>query len=229
MDARWKFLAFVAFCVALFCWWNWFYIGCLACLLIVLTVAAKVSPLDLVRSVWGILLMLVIVSFLNIFVIQEGNAIFEWWIFRFTDVGLERALYYSARLVLLLMAGALLLATTAPMQLTEGIAKLLSPLQKIGIPISQLAMVLSLAIRFVPVIASEASSIKTAQALRGAHFSHGTLSQRISALVALVLPIVVGVVRHAENLSFALLSKNYVPGAKRTSWDYEGFLSRKRD
>lgn len=170
--------------------------------------------------------MLVIVSFLNVFVIQDGNEIARIWIWRVTDVGLERALYYSARLVLVLLAGALLLATTAPMQLTEGIARLLSPLQKVGIPISQLAFILSLAIRFVPVIATEARAIKTAQDLRGAHFSHGSISSRCQALVALVLPIVVGVIRHAENLSFALLSKNYVPGAPRTSWDYQGFLRR---
>ena len=180
-------------------------------LLLVFCALAKINFFDLLRSVAGIGIAFIIVSALNIFVIGEGNVVARFWIFTICDSGISRAAFYASRLVLGLLAGALLLACTPQMKLCDAISCLLSPLKKLGVPIEQLTFVLSLALRFVPDVMQEFQSIRTAQVLRGAKLN----------ILSLFIPVLVACVRRSEALSFALLSKNYVPGAPRTKWDWE--------
>ena len=187
-------------------------------LLLVFCALAKLNIFDLLKSVAGIAVAFAIVSALNIFVIQEGNVVATFWVFAISSAGISRAAFYACRLILGLLAGALLLACTSQMKLCEAISQLLSPLQKIGVPISQLAFILSLALRFVPDVYDEFQTVRIAQKLRGAKRN----------VLSLFIPVTVACVRRSEALSFALLSKNYVPGAQRTSWSWEECKKRKK-
>ena len=226
-DARIKFLIMIALAVASFLVMQPLQLLILGGILLLLCCIAKVNPLSLIYSVRFVLLGLLIITALNLLIVQTGSELWKFSILRITDEGLMRASIYGGRLTCLLMAGALLLACTSPIQLTDGIGKLFSPLQKLGVPVSQLAFVLALAIRYVPILVDETTTIVTAQKCRGAHISHGTFAQRSKTIVSLVVPVVMASVRHAENLGLALLSKNYIPGASRTEWTYQDFLRRK--
>lgn len=217
-DARAKLLAFIVFVLAVFLIPSWAALGAEFMLLLVLCTLAKLNFFDLLNSVRGIAIAFVLVSALNIFVIKDGNILASFWIFTISDTGTSRAAFYACRLILGLLAGALLLACTSQMKLCEAISQLLSPLQKVGVPISQLAFVLSLALRFVPDVYEEVQTVRIAQKLRGAKFN----------LLSLFIPVTVGCIRRSEALSFALLSKNYVPGAPRTSWSWESCKKRQK-
>ena len=217
-DARLKLLAFIAYVLLVFLIPSWTALGVEFMLLLVFCAFAKLNIFDLLKSVAGIAVAFAIVSALNIFVIQEGNVVATFWVFAISSAGISRAAFYACRLILGLLAGALLLACTPQMKLCEAISQLLSPLQKIGVPISQLAFILSLALRFVPDVYDEFQTVRIAQKLRGAKRN----------VLSLFIPVTVACIRRSEALSFALLSKNYVPGAQRTSWSWEECKKRKK-
>lgn len=189
---------------------------------------SRVSPVQLLRSVWGALFFLVLLACLNMFVINTGSVTFNFWIFHITDEGLNRAIIYAGRLAVLLLLGAILLATTSPISITDGLGLIFAPLKHFGVPVQTLAMILSLALRFVPVIADELSAISIAQKCRGVNLSHGGLAKRTRYAISLVVPVVVASLQHAEALSLALMSKSYEPGAPRTIWSYSEFKKRNR-
>lgn len=195
-------------------------------LFLILCAISKINPLLIIKSVWGILLFLVLLACLNMFVVNTGNEICNFWIIHITDDGLNRAIVYAGRLAILLLLGALLLATTSPISVTDGLARMFAPLKHLGVPVQMLAMILSLAIRFVPVIADEAATIATAQKCRGADVASGGITGRAKFAISLVVPVVMSSLQHAEKLSLALMSKSYEPGAPRTSWNYFEFKKR---
>lgn len=215
-DALVKLSGFIAYVLAIFLIPDWLAIGVEFMLLLVLCALAKLNIFDLFEQVWGVILAFTIVSALNMFVIQDGSVLASFWVFTIYDVGVSRAAFYACRLTLGLLAGALLLACTPQMKLCEAISRLLSPLQKLGVPVSQLTFVLSLALRFVPDVAEEFQTVRVAQKLRGAKMN----------VLSLFIPVIVACVRRSEALSFALLSKNYVPGAPRTSWSWDECKNR---
>ena len=217
-EARVKLLAFIVYVLAVFLIPSWTSLGLEFMALLTLCALAKLNFFDLLKSVAGIAIAFVIVSALNIFVIKDGNIVASFWVFTISDAGIARATFYACRLLLGLLAGALLLACTPQMKLCEAVSQLLSPLQKIGVPISQLAFVLSLALRFVPDVYEEFQTVRIAQKLRGAKRN----------VPALFVPVTVACIRRSEALSFALLSKNYVPGAPRTSWSWQECKKRKK-
>lgn len=195
-------------------------------LFLVFCALSKINPLLIIKSVWGILLFLVLLACLNMFVVNTGNEICSFWIIHITDEGLDRAVVYAGRLAILLLYGALLLATTSPISVVDGLGRIFAPLKLFGVPVQMLAMILSLAIRFVPVIADEASTIATAQKCRGADVSSGGFSRRVKFAISLIVPVVMSSLQHAEKLSLALMSKSYEPGASRTAWNYFEFKKR---
>lgn len=217
-DARIKLLMFIAYVLAVFLIPSIEALCVEFIVLLLFCALAKLNFLKLLKSVAGIAVAFVIVSALNIFVIQEGYIVADFGFFTIYEAGIARACFYASRLILGLLAGALLLACTSQMKLCDSVSQLLSPLQKIGVPISQLSFVLSLALRFVPDVYDEFQTVRIAQKLRGAH--HNALS--------LFIPVTVACIRRSEALSFALLSKNYVPGAPRTSWSWEECKRRQK-
>lgn len=228
-DPKIKLIILILFAILLFFVSQVVHLAIFACLLLLACVVAKIDPITLLKSIWVVLLVFIFISALNMLVVQSGEVLFSLGGIRITDEGCARALLYGGRMVLLLLAGALMLACTSPMQLTNGLGELFAPLQKLGVPISQLAFILALAIRYIPILYDETTSIVTAQKCRGASIGQGSLIERSRAIRTLIIPVIMASIRHAENLSLALLSKNYIAGAKRTKWSYEGFLERRKN
>ncbi len=225
-DPRVKILGCICFAVATFFIDDAVKFCFLLALFVLCCAMSKINIFRLARSIWFVLLGLLIITSLNLFVEQGGNIIFALGCINITDFGLHKTLIYGGRLVLLFMAGSLLMAITSPIEITEAIASLLSPLKKLGLPIDQLSFVLALAIRYVPILADEFQKVRIAQSCRGAKLNSGGLKGRTRAFSSLIVPVMVSSIRHAENLSLALLSKNYTPGAPRTKWTYNGYLKR---
>ena len=220
-DARVKLLGFIAFVVLVYCLQEPFLFVTVFLIFLLLCILGKLNPMALGASVKWLIFGFVLVSSFNLFITSEGNVVLMILGINMTDVGINRFILYSIRLILSLLAGALLLACTSQMKLCDAISRLLSPLQKIGVPISQLSFILCLALRFVPDVYDEFRQVFVAQKLRGARFTLKKPTLAIKSIVAIFLPTTLACIRKAEGLSLALLSKNFVAGAPRTHWDWE--------
>ena len=140
----------------------------------------------------------------------------EVWFIRITDGGLIRAAFMALRLMLLVTGAGLLTLTTSPIELTDGIESLLSPLKIIGFPAHEIAMMMSIALRFIPTLTEETDKIMKAQAARGAVFDEGGLVKRAKAVVPLLIPLFVSAFRRAEELAMAMEARCYHGGEGRT-------------
>lgn len=191
-------------------------LGALVTLAIIM--AARISPLKLVKSVSGLLALLVLVALLNLLVARDGTALTRWGPLVITDQGLWAALVYTCRFGLVLILGAILLMTTTPTQMTDAFESLLSPLGKLGVHTSEISLVLSLALRFIPTLVREMQSIREAQAARGGSIESGSPSRRARAMAAIIIPVFAAALRHADNLGQALDARSYQGGKGRTHY-----------
>ena len=191
-------------------------LGALVTLAIIM--AARISPLKLVKSVSGLLALLILVALLNLLVARDGTALTRWGPLVITDQGLWAALVYTCRFGLVLILGAILLMTTTPTQMTDAFESLLSPLGKLGVHTSEISLVLSLALRFIPTLVREMQSIREAQAARGGSIESGSPSRRARAMAAIIIPVFAAALRHADNLGQALDARSYQGGKGRTHY-----------
>lgn len=191
----------------------------LALILAFILMAAFCSKIKIRFILKGLKPILFIVGFtfvLNVFFQPGGNEIFRLAFIRITDSGLRSAFFLAARLVLLVICTQLLTLTTSPIALTDGLESLMRPLEKIHFPAHEIAMMMSIALRFIPTLMDEADKIMKAQTARGADFDNGNIVQRAKALVPLLVPLFVGAFRRAEELALAMEARCYRGGAGRT-------------
>lgn len=168
------------------------------------------------RSCAPIVPFALVVALFNLLAIPGGEPLLSAGPITLGTAGAWAAVLYSVRLVIVVELGALVLLTTTPTALTDAFEALLSPLHRVGVPAHELAMILSLALRFVPILADEAQSVMDAQRARGASFETGGLLARARALGAVIVPVFAGSLRHAQNLSRALDARAYEGGQGRT-------------
>ena len=173
------------------------------------------SDLYIFRGLKPILLILIFTFFLNLFMV-DGEVIWRIWILKVTKEGLYLALFMSIRLVLLITASSLLTLTTRPISLTDGLERLLSPLNRMGVPTHDIAMMMSIALRFIPTLLAEADKIMKAQQARGADFESGNVFRRGRALIPILIPLFVGAFRIAGDLAMAMEARCYRGGTGRT-------------
>ena len=185
-----------------------FIIGC--------ALASKIGLPLLWKAVKPILFIVMFTFVLNVFFVPGGNVIFKWAFMTITDEGLRMAAFLAIRLVLLVMTTQLLTLTTSPIELTDGLEALMKPLSKIGFPAHELAMMMSIALRFIPTLLEEADKIMKAQMARGADFDSGNLMARAKAMVPLLVPLFVSAFRRADELALAMEARCYRGGAHRT-------------
>ena len=172
--------------------------------------AAARAPLrSILNSVKGFLALMVLLALFNLLVTQTGRRLASWGPFVLTTGGIWVAVLYACRFMLIIFLGALLVETTTPTQMTDACESLLSPLSKLGIHTNEIALVLSLALRFIPTLGREVQAIVEAQAARGGSIESGSLSQRLHAAIAITVPVFAGALRHADNLSRALDARCY--------------------
>ena len=182
LDPRTKILLTVVYIVALFCAKFFFSYGVVALLLITGIKISGVAPKALVRGLKPILFIICFTAILNLFY-TPGEALVSFWIFKITKEGVLTAFFMVLRITMLIMGTFLLTYTTSPIALTDGLETLLNPLKKIRVPVHELAMIMSIALRMIPTLIEETDKIMSAQRARGADFESGNLLQRAKALV----------------------------------------------
>ncbi|HMA59007.1 MAG TPA: energy-coupling factor transporter transmembrane component T [Halanaerobiales bacterium] len=178
-----------------------------------------ISNLPLTKVLKGlkpILFLVLLTVILHIFMTRGGEVLFQWKFLRIESEGLYTGTFMASRILLLIMFTSLLTLTTSPLQLTDGIEYILKPLKRIGVPASEISMMMTIALRFIPTLMEEAEKIMKAQKARGADFESGNLIQRAKNLIPLLVPLFISAFRRADELALAMESRCYQGGKKRT-------------
>ncbi|MBT1162624.1 energy-coupling factor transporter ATPase [Bifidobacterium sp. SO1] len=218
LDPRVKMVSFLAMMFTAFAINTPAQLALGAVLVAGIVAASRINPLRLLASVHMFLAMFVVMGALNIFFVRTGTTLAQLGPIPITDDGVTIAILYALRFALVIILGAVMLETTTPTELTDGFGSLLSPLSKIGLHTQEIALVMSLALRFLPTLGSEAKAIADAQAARGGSIETGSPTARLKAMTALCVPMFAGAIRHADNLSLALDARCYEEGIRRTHW-----------
>ena len=215
LDPRTKLITTILYIVALFCAEGIVGYGVVALSLLLAVKLSRVRFKALVRGLRPVLFIIVFTAVLNLF-FTPGTPIFEWGILSVTREGVVMALSMMARITLLIMGTFLLTYTTSPIALTDAMETLLNPLKKLRVPVHEFAMMMSIALRFIPTLIEETDKIMSAQKARGADFESGNLLQRAKALIPLLVPLFVSAFRRADELAMAMECRCYHGGEGRT-------------
>ncbi|HHT68410.1 MAG TPA: energy-coupling factor transporter transmembrane protein EcfT [Firmicutes bacterium] len=215
LDPRTKILSAMFLIVLLFVVKGFVGYGLVALGLALVIRASRIPWKFVIRGLRPLMVILVLTLTLHLFM-TEGRVIFQVWFLKVTWEGLIRGLMMGTRLVLLILGTSMLTLTTSPMQLTDGIETLLKPGKKIGIPAHELAMMMTIALRFIPTLLEETEKIMKAQMARGADFQSGGIMQRARSLIPLLVPLFVNAFRRADDLAIAMEARGYRGGEGRT-------------
>ena len=215
MDPRVKLIATIAYIISLFIYKNLTVYLIATLFLIVVIKSSKVPFKFIVRGIKPILFLLLFTATFNVF-LTPGKELVEFWIFHITKEGLTNAVYVSIRLVLLMIGSSLMTLTTTPNNLTDGLEKLMRPLRHIKVPVHEIAMMMSIALRFIPILLEETDKIMKAQMARGADFESGNLVRKVKAMIPLMVPLFISAFRRANDLAMAMEARCYQGGDGRT-------------
>lgn len=190
------------------------YVPIITLLLLVIFIA-KLNPVTMLKSLKPLLFIIAFTAILNI-LITPGEVLFSIWKFEITREGLERAAFMCIRIALLVMGTSILTLTTSAIALTDGLEGVMSPLKVIKFPAHELAMMISIALRFIPTLFEEADKIRKAQMARGANFDTGNILQKAKSMVPLLVPLFLNSFRRADELATAMVSRCYRGSEGRT-------------
>ncbi|HIT01616.1 MAG TPA: energy-coupling factor transporter transmembrane protein EcfT [Candidatus Enterenecus merdae] len=215
LDPRAKLIGLVLYIVALFLAGRWvsYLVVFLALALVVALSTVRLRAL--VRGMKPVLFLLAFTAVLNLFY-TPGRPLVSFWIFTITDEGVVRSILMVARILMLISCTFLLTYTTSPLALTDGLESLLSPLKRVRLPVHELSMIMSIALRFVPTLIEETDKIMSAQRARGADFDSGGLVRKAKALIPLLVPLFISAFRRADELATAMECRCYHGGEGRT-------------
>ena len=216
MDPRTKILALIFLIVSIFVADNWASYAPVSAFTLLVVLISRVSLKTYLKGLKPILFVIVFTAVLNVFLTPGEKIVLLGYTTPMTWEGLVLAGKMALRLVLLIMASSALTYTTSPITLTDGIEKLLKPFAKLGLPTYELAMMMSIAIRFIPTLIEETEKIMKAQKARGADFESGSLIRRIKALAPMLVPLFISAFRRADELAVAMESRCYQGGENRT-------------
>ena len=215
LDPRVKLLGTVLFLISLFIVKSWIMYGVAALALAILIKISNVPFRFMTRGLKSIVILLLISVSFNLF-LTPGEVLVQFWILKITREGLHIALMMGARLILLVLGSSLMTLTTTPNQLTDGLEKGLGVLKKVGVPVHEISMMMSIALRFIPILIEETDKIMKAQQARGADFESGNLLQRAKAMVPILVPLFISAFRRANDLAMAMEARCYHGGEGRT-------------
>ena len=216
LDARTKILITFAYIIGLFFIEHFIGYAFVAACFYATVKVSKVPLKFMLKGLKSIMFILLFTVVLNIFFTPTGNPLVEWGFIKITDQGLLIAAKMGIRLVLLIVGSSLLTLTTSPIELTDGIESLLNPFRKIGVPAHEIAMMMSIALRFIPILLEETDKIMKAQMARGADFESGNIIQRAKAMIPIMVPLFISAFRRAEELAMAMEARCYRGGVGRT-------------
>lgn len=216
MDPRAKLILTFAYIVAVFVPRNWAGLS-LAVAFLVMSVWLSHLPLKLIfKSLKPILPLIVFTSIINIFYVRDGLVLVDWWIIHITLQGVVTAVFIAVRILCLIAGSSLLTYTTSPTALTDALERLMKPLKFLHVNVHELAMMMTIALRFIPTLIEETDKIMSAQKARGADMESGGLMQRIKALVPVLIPLFVSSFNRAYELATAMECRCYQGGDGRT-------------
>ena len=215
LDPRTKIVSVILYIVALFSAKSWIGFAIILLALAISVILSRITPKTIFKGMKPLLIIIVFTAVLNGF-FTPGDPIFKVWVFQLTRQGVERAALMILRLVMLITGTLLLTYTTSPIALTDGLESLLNPLKKLHLPIHELAMMMSIALRFIPTLIEETDKIMSAQKARGADFETGSLTEKAKALMPLLVPLFVSAFRRADELAVAMESRCYHGDSGRT-------------
>ena len=213
LDPRTKIVLLIVFIVALFQAFSWWSYGLVLAATATVMAIGHITPKNIFKGLKPMLFIIVLTALLNIFYTQ-GTPIVEGWIV--TWEGLGRSAQMILRIVLLIACTFLLTYTTSPIALTDGLEKLLNPLKRIKVPVHEMTLMMSMALRFIPTLIEETDKIMSALKARGADFETGRLIDRAKALLPILVPLFVSAFRRADELAVAMESRCYHGGEGRT-------------
>ena len=216
MDPRMKFLLTLALIVLIFCVQTVYGYAAVVAVLLLAILLSRISVNYVLKGIKPLWFILVFTFILNIFFITEGEVLLEWWIFRITEGGLIKAVNIAVRLVLLVSITTVLTLTTSPMEITDALERLLKPLTVLHFPAHVMALMMSIALRFIPTLVDETDRIMKAQTARGASFDSGGLIKRAKGMVPILVPLFVSAFKRADELALAMESRCYHGGKNRT-------------
>ncbi len=215
LDPRTKLLLVVVYIIALFLC-EWFVSYGIALVFLVLAVAvSRIHLKALFKGLKPLIFIIVFTALINLFY-SDGEVLAKVWIFTITKEGIFNAFFLVLRIIMLVTGTFLLTYTTSPIALTDGMESLLSPLKKVHFPVHELAMMMSIALRFIPTLIEETDKIISAQKARGADFETGNIFRRAKALVPILVPLFVSAFRRADELATAMECRCYHGGDGRT-------------
>ena len=215
LDPRTKLILVIMYIVALFMAKS--FVGYAVMMLIFAGAVrlSKVPPKSMFKGLKPVVIIIALTAVLNLFY-TPGEELVSFWIFTITKEGIVKAIFMVLRIIMLISGTFLLTYTTAPVALTDGMELLLGPLKKIKVPVHEMSMMMSLALRFIPTLIEETDKIMSAQKARGADFETGNIIQRAKALLPILVPLFISAFRRADELAVAMESRCYNGGAGRT-------------
>lgn len=215
LDPRVKFVSTLVYIISLFVFSSWIGYGVAGLFLVLMIILSKVPFKFMVKGLKPIVMLLLITMFFNM-IFTPGREIFSIWIIKVTWEGVEMAIRMGIRLVFLIIGASLMTLTTTPNQLTDGLERLLRPLSKLHVPVHDIAMIMSIALRFIPILLEETDKIMKAQMARGADFETGGLIKKVKNMVPLLVPLFISAFRRANDLAMAMEARCYHGGDGRT-------------
>lgn len=216
LDPRIKVLLTIAYITIVFFSASFTGFAILMAFVLAVAAIARIRAAFLLRTIKPLWMIVLLTFILNAFFNRGPTILFSWWIFTLTLEGIYAALFLSVRLILWVVGASLLTLTTSPIALTDAIERLLKPLSLIRVPVHELAMMMSIALRFIPTLLEETDKIMKAQMARGADFESGNLLARAKAMIPLLVPLFVSAFRRADELAMAMESRCYHGGKGRT-------------
>ena len=216
LDPRTKILLVVLYIVALFCAKGVAGYALMALCLAVCVRISKVGVKQLVRGLKPVLFIIIFTGILNLFFTPGDRYLVEIGFLRISDTGLKNAVFMVLRVMMLIMGTFLMTYTTSPISLTDGLERLLNGLKRFHVPVHELAMMMSIALRFIPTLIEETDKIMSAQKARGADFESGNIIQKAKALIPILVPLFISAFRRADELATAMECRCYHGGEGRT-------------
>ena len=215
LDPRLKLFGVLLFIISLFTFGNIFSYCIATIILIVVITVSKIPFKYVIRGLKPLLILLLFTTVLNLFT-TKGEVLIHIWKLSITKEGIFLAVHIFVRLMYLIIASSLLTLTTTPTRLTDAMEKVMRPLNKINVPVHEVAMMMSIALRFIPILVDETDKIMKAQSARCMDFEHGNVIKRLKNLVPLLIPLFISAIRRANDLALAMEARCYQGGEGRT-------------
>ncbi|MBN8210816.1 energy-coupling factor transporter transmembrane protein EcfT [Bacillus sp. NTK071] len=217
LDPRAKLLTAFLFVIIVFLANNWLTYALLGAFTLIAVLVSRLPLRYIYNGLKPILLVIILTFLLHVFLTKEGPLLFDLGFLKVYEGGVQQGIFISLRLLFLIMITSLLTLTTTPIDITVGIETLLGPMKKIGLPVHEFALMMSIALRFIPTLLEETEKIMKAQSARGAQFSTGPIKDRLKSIVPLLVPLFVSAFKRAEDLAMAMEARGYRGGEGRTS------------